>query len=291
MLQQATNATGTAPLKGLLTTGIAGGLVGALIGVIVSLAISRNDRRLRERDEIANSIGVPVLASLPVGHPTDAVGWTRLLEDYRPGAVHAWQLRKALQQLGIPGKALSNGDVGGSSSVVIVSLSADPGALALGPQMAVFAASLGIPTDLVIGPQQDAHATAALRTACAVPVLASSKRPAHFRVIVSEDGDVDARPAAELVVFVAVVDSQAPQVPKTFGAATTLLGVSVGGTTAEQLARAAVSAAADGREIAGILVADPESTDHTTGYIPQLAQPRRRRMPTRLNVLPTEIRR
>ena len=78
-----------------------GALVGALIGVIVSLAIGRSDRRLRARDEIANSIGIPVLASVPVGHPSDAAGWTKLMEDYKPTAVHAWQLRTALQQLGM----------------------------------------------------------------------------------------------------------------------------------------------------------------------------------------------
>ncbi len=41
-------------------------------------------------------------------------------------------------------------------------------------------------------------------------------------------------------------------------------------TTAEQLARAAVTAAADGREIAGILVADPDPGDNTTGRMPHL---------------------
>ena len=38
----------------------------------------------------------------------------------------------------------------------------------------------------------------------------------------------------------------------------TVLGVSAGAATAEQLARVAVVAAADGREITGILVADPD---------------------------------
>ena len=37
---------------------------------------------------------------------------------------------------------------------------ARPGAVAVGPQLATFAASLGIPTALVVGPQQDATVTA-----------------------------------------------------------------------------------------------------------------------------------
>ena len=67
----------------------------------MALAIGRNDRRLRARDEIANSIGIPVLASIPVAHPGAAAGWTKLFEDYKPTAVHSWQLRTALQQLGM----------------------------------------------------------------------------------------------------------------------------------------------------------------------------------------------
>ena len=292
LLEPATSATGASSVKGLLIPIIAGGLAGALIGIIVSLAVSRNDRRLRERDEIANSIGIPVLASIPVGHPSDAEGWTRLLENYKPDAVHAWRLRKALQQLVVSCGAQSNGHEGGSSSLVVMSLSSDPGALALGPQLAVFAASLGIPTALVIGPQQDANTAATLRTACAAPPPAASKRSNHLRVVVSDSGDVAGQPAAaELTVVVAVVDSRTPQLPDTIRTTTTVLGVSAGAATAEQLARAAVSAAADGREVAGILVADPESSDHTTGYVPQLAQPMRHRLPTRLTSTTTEIRR
>ena len=67
----------------------------------------------------------------------------------------------------------------------------------------------------------------------------------------------------------------------------TVLGVSAGAATAEQLARVAASAAADGREIAGILVADPDPADHTTGRLPQLARPAQRRMPTRVTGVPT----
>jgi hypothetical protein len=52
-----------------------------------------------------------------------------------------------------------------------------------------------------------------------------------------------------------------------------------------------VAASADGRNITGILVADPETSDRTTGRIPASAQPRKHRLPTRLNGIFTEIRR
>ena len=84
--------------------------------------------------------------------------------------MHAWRLRKALQQLGRQTTSYSERVTAAVRSLAVLSLSSDPGALALGPQLAVFAASLGIPTALVIGPQQDANVTATLRAACAAPL-------------------------------------------------------------------------------------------------------------------------
>ena len=185
LLEQATTATGSARISRLVVYGLVGAVFGALIGVIVLLALGRADRRLRERDEIANSIGVPVLASFPVGHPTDAAGWTKLLEAYKPGALHSMQLRRAIQQLGTAAVDVNSGGESGGWSFAVLSLSSDPGAMALGPQLAVFAASQGIPTALVIGPQQDADVTATLQTACAAPPSASSERPGQLQVTVS----------------------------------------------------------------------------------------------------------
>ncbi len=265
MLQPASTATGSSSLEQLIIEAFVGAAVGALIGVIAALVINRGDQRLRKRDEIADSIGVPVLAAVSVAHPADAAGWTKLLEDYEPGAVHALRLRQTLQHLGMAVVDPGNG----SSSLTVLSLSSDPRAFALGPQLAVFAASAGIPTTLVIGPQQDVTATAALRTACAVPPPASSKRSSHLHAAVCDTRDVGGLPNAALTVVVAVVDSQNPQVADMMRTTTTVLGVSAGAATAEQLARAVSAAVADGREITGILVADPEPTDRTTGNAPR----------------------
>jgi capsular polysaccharide biosynthesis protein len=288
LLQKATSAAGLAPLEFIIIYALIGAISGAMIGAIIALAISRADRRLRERDEIANSIGVPVLASFPVAHPSDAAGWTKLLDDYQPGARPALQLRKTLHHLGTAAVDRDEAGYGGRSSVTILSLSSDRVALALGPQLAAFAASHGIPTALVIGPQQDPDATATLRTACAAPPTASSKRPSQLRVTVADD-QVEVPPDAALTVVVVVVDGRSPRIPDTMQTATTLLGVSSGAASAEQLARVAVSADAAGREVTGILVADPEPADHTTGRIPQLSRPAHRRLPTRLKGITTEI--
>src|ERR1700728_1738057 len=190
LLEPANSASGPAPTERTVIYALVGGLAGVLIGIIVALAIGRNDRRLRERDAIANSIGLPVLASVPAAHPSSPTGWTKLFESYKPTAVQSWQLRTALRQLGMPRSGFSrptyNGSLSGSSyeddrgslydgdgghfTLAVVSLSSDSAALALGPQLAVFAASQEIPTALVIGPQEAATATATLRTACAGPL-------------------------------------------------------------------------------------------------------------------------
>ena len=285
VLQTATTATGMSLPESLLITGGIGALVGALIGAIVALAIGRNDRRLRERDEMASAIGVPVLASIPVGHPSDVAGWTKLLGGYEPGVVHAWSMRKALHHLGLTDLSGGHG-----ASLAVLSLSSDTGALALGPHLAVFAASLGIPTELVISPQHDTNAAATLFAACTV-MSTSSRRSSHLSIIAGNHENTDRHSGAGLTIVVAVVDGRNPRVADTVRATTTVLGVSAAAATAEQLARVAVSAAGDGREIAGIIVADPDSLDHTTGRIPQPARPAQRRQPTRLAGGTTETRR
>jgi capsular polysaccharide biosynthesis protein len=287
MLESAESATGPSPLESLLISALIGGLAGGAIGIVVALAAGRKDKRLWGRDEIANSLGVPVLASVPVGRPSDASSWVRLMDDYKPAYVHAWQLRKAMQQLGVTAASIG----GGNSSLTVLSMSSDPAALALGPQLAAFAASLGIPTALVIGPQQDANTTAALRTACAVPSSVSARRPSHLRVMAMDSSEVNEEPDAELTVVVVVVDGSTPQMPDTMRTSVTVIGVSAGSATAEQLSCVAGVAATDRRDIAGILVADPEPDDQTTGRLPSLtasAQPRR---PRRLSNMTTEIRR
>lgn len=289
MLQPAISAKRTSPVTLSLIYGLLGLLMGAILGIIAALAISRGDRRLRERDEIANSIGLPVLASFPVNRPADAEAWARLMDDYRPGVVYAWQQRRLLQQLGITEVMLGNHRDAGGCSVTVLSLSSDRGALALGPQLAVFAASQGISTVLLIGPQQDENATATLRTACASLAPGPNGR-SHLRVAVSSGSDVHGPVNAALTVVVAVVDDGAPRMPDTMRTATTLLGVTAGAATADQLAKVATSAAADGREVVGILVADPEPGDHTTGLVPQIA-PTQRQGVTRLNGVATEARR
>jgi capsular polysaccharide biosynthesis protein len=286
ILSLATDTTTATPLPiRILVTALLGALLGALIGAFAALVIGRSDRHLRERDEIAESIGAPVLASIPAARPSDSAGWKKLFEEYEPGAVDAWRLRKALQHLGLD-SGLADGD-GSGSSLAVLSLSHDRRALALGPQLAVFAASLGIPTALVIGPQQDTNATAILRAACAAPPV-PSRRLRNLLIAVSDRDDTGRPPDAVLTVVVAVVDAKIPQFAGMMRTRATILGVTAGAATAEQLARVAASAAADGRPLIGILVADPDPADHTTGRLPQLARRGPRRIARHITGTTTE---
>jgi capsular polysaccharide biosynthesis protein len=265
-------ATGTSVGAWVAELAGLGALAGVVLGVIVVVAIGRTERRLRERDEIAGAIGAPVLASVPVLHPSGAAGWVRLLEAYEPGVVPAWSLRKALRQVGVrdgrPGS-------GGGVCLAVVSLSADRRALAVGPQLAVYAASLGVPTTLVIGPQQDLDATAALSAACTT-VAAGSRQPGALQFVVGDYPEAGWLSGGGLTVVVAVADSRNPRLAA-MPATATVLGVSAGAATAEQLARVALSASNAGVDISGILVADPDPADRTTGGL--LGQPARQRQP------------
>jgi capsular polysaccharide biosynthesis protein len=279
MLQSAATATQTPLVVQLLETEAIGLLLGILIGAIVALALSRGDKRLRERDEIADSIGVPVLASLPVAHPSDAAAWTRLLESYEPAVVHAWRLRTVLRELGLAEADAAGSGGAGGLSVAVLSLAGDPRALALGPQFAVFAASMGIRTALLIAPHPAGDVSIALQTAAAA--APGTGRSAQLQVAVGELPEGD-REAVALTVVVAVVDEGKPQVAELSPTAVTVLGVSAATVTAAQLARVAVSAADAGRQVTGVLVADPLAADRTTGRLPQLARPGRSQQPTRL---------
>jgi len=269
VFEPATQVTGRGLPVTLAFYGLLGLVGGAFIGCIAALVRGRSDRRLRRRDEIANSIGVPVIADIPVLHPSDPAGWVKLLNDYEPGPVQSWRLRKMIEQLGITDMAAGNGR-GRGSSLTVLTLSTDSGALGLGPQIATFAAALGIPTMLVINAHGDPATTAQLRTACESAMGTRMSKP--LRVAVSRDGRFP-DPRVAFVVVVVVLDGKELKMPDTMVTSATLIGVSAGATTAEQLARVATSAATNGHDIAGILVADPDPEDQTTGRIPRLSRP------------------
>jgi hypothetical protein len=278
LFRLATGASGTSLRWRLFYAAGTGVLAGALLGLSVAVAVGRGNRWLRERDDFADSIGVPVMASVRVSHPARRAGWTKLLGAYQPGAADAWRLGNVLRELD---------PAGDGSSVAVLSLAEDRKALALGPQLAAFAAKQGLPVTLVVDSRQGGKVTKALRAACAAGAGAGPAGPGRPAVAVINP-DEDRLPAGGLVIVAVVVDGEAPRVAATIRATTTILGATSGAVTARQLTRVAASAAGDGRDITGILVADPDPDDPTTGRLPQLARLGSRPMPTRMTTAVTE---
>jgi hypothetical protein len=72
----------------------------------------------------------------------------------------------------------------------------------------------------------------------------------------------------ELVVYTLAVNRQQPGLQRAEGDhAVTLLAVSSGGATGEELARVALAADDAGMPVRGIVVADPDPLDRTTGRL------------------------
>lgn len=284
LFQPAVAAT-SQPLAAAL--GIACGvgvLAGALVGALFVLARFRGDRRLWRRDDIADAVGAPVLASLPVWRPMNAANWAGLLSTYKPDIAHAWKVRNALHYLGLSHLISDRTPGPDGFSVTVLSLACDRRALAVGPQLAVSAAAQGVGTTLVVGPQPHADDnTAALRSA----VAGHPPKRAGLQVAVADDGVLHPSPGGALTVVVSVVNptSESVRTPRT-GA--TLLGVAAGAVTAEQLAIVASLAAAHGNPIDGVIVADPEPSDGTTGRVPQVTRAAHHVTPNRLSSVATE---
>lgn len=285
VLQKATPAR----RPGLVSRSIGFSLLGVFVAVglaaFVLILRSRRDRKLRYRDEIADALGSPVIASVRSRVPRAAAGWTSLLEDYTPGTVDAWALRQALHQLVLDGSPVGrpHGDRGEgvehtAMTITVITLSDDPRGLAMGPQLAAYAASSGIPTALVAGQR---HESAASLWA-AFSQGREEVRPGLLVDAHTRDGhDVD------LTVVLAVVDRRKPELAALPESSVAILAVSSGSATAEELALTAVTADDAGSRIAGIIVADPDDLDRTTGRLLQHERAQQIPLPTRLTGVPS----
>jgi len=283
IIQTATPATRPGTVgRMILTTGVGAALALLLVTLTLGLLGSR-DRRLRYRDEIADAIGGPVVGSVRSRSQKTSAGWTSLMASYEPGSVDLWALRQMLRQLTPAGGVddqTREVEVGEHrlvhpESLTVITLADDPRALAMGPQIASFAASAGIRTRLVGMPQHDSASS--LWAACAPERGKDEVRPGLLV-------DTRARPKApaEFTVVLAVVDRVQPELAQLPRTEVTLLAVSAGAATAEDLARAAVVADESGRLLRGVIVADPDDLDRTTGRLLQHERAQQVSLPSRL---------
>jgi capsular polysaccharide biosynthesis protein len=240
VLEQATSARGGNVFVHLGILGALGALIGAAAGSVGVLAKARGDRRLRMRDEIADAVGLPVLASVSSYQATDRSDWAYLLEHYSPTAVEAWSLRKTLHHLGLDVRD------GAPVSLTVLSFTGDDKALPLGPQLAALANSIGITASIVVDTHQEPPGSSAL------------------------------------TIHLVVVDRDAPHLADAEQTTNTIVALSSGVVTAEELARLAVAAAANDRTIDGLVVTDPDPTDRTIGRVSQSTRRTSSRLPTLL---------
>jgi capsular polysaccharide biosynthesis protein len=287
ILEAASSATGGGKTLSLVIDLLVGAVVGALLVFMTVTVRSRADNRLRVQDAIADAVGAPVIAAIPVAHPRDTVAWADLLREYRPEPVHAWRLRQALLRLGVLSQPEGADGPRTGAAISVFSLSSDPGAIAVGPQLAAFAASAGMPTALVVGPLEDDSVATTLRAAALA--FRGNSGAAKLDVITSPDQLTGWERHYALAVVISTVDGQEPRIRVVIEPTTTVLAVSAGGTRPQELARVAMNMADTGHQLDGIFVADPEPTDTTTGQATHMTRPNRRSLPTRMDGRITEI--
>ncbi|HSJ19702.1 MAG TPA: Wzz/FepE/Etk N-terminal domain-containing protein [Nocardioidaceae bacterium] len=264
--------------------------ISAVLGAAVALALAalvlvlarRRDRKLSYRDEIADAVGSPVIASVRAHVPRTVAGWATLLEDYSPGTVDAWALRQALRQLVFddPARGHRRAEQGSAKlahppSVTVLSLADDLRGLAVGAQLASYAASVGIRTRLVAGPGHES--AAALWAAC--NVLSDRE---EVRRNLTIDAEREGTSEGEMTVVLAVLDRSEPELLPAAATSVTVLALASGAATAEDLARAAVTADDAGSRIDGVVVADPDNLDRTTGRLLQHERAQQVPLPTRV---------
>ena len=259
LLEEASTAQGGSLAVHLVGFGLLGALFGGVLTAVGILAVARGDRRLRLRQDMADAVGISVLASVSTYPAKDSLDWANLLERYKPTAVDAWSFRRMLHQLGLDGK--------GGGSLAVISFAGDDKALPIGPQLAAFATSIGIPNSLEVDPH-DGSTNGAVDGA---PAASDSDEPTAK---VSGNGVASSDPPAEvaLQIRIVVVDRDAPHLLGTRPTTAAVVGLAAGAVTAEELARLAVAAAGTGRMIDGLVVADPDPADRTTGRVPQSMQ-------------------
>jgi hypothetical protein len=133
--------------------------------------------------------------------------------------------------------------------------------LAVGPQIASFAASNGIATQLFAAQHHESATT--LWAAC-------SQHPERHDLpaVLSVTTVSDSRARADLTVRLVVLDRDTPEPdPVLVRDGTAVLAVSSGSATRRNLADAVVAADRVGLTVKGIVVANPDPLDRTTGRL------------------------
>jgi hypothetical protein len=276
VVQRATEAIGPPTWLRLLFWAPLCALICTIVAIVVVLAIARRDPRLRLRDEIADAVGSPVLAAARSRPQRSVAGWSTLLEAYEATPVESWAFRQLLRGLVLRdrnGTSRAFETLGHPRSLAVVSLAGDSRGVAMGPQLAAFAASQGIATHLVTTAGHEG--AAALWAACAAE-HDSAVRPDLYVGEAPDGAKID------LTIMLVVVDRKRPDLREVPLTAATILSIAPGTATEHELARVALAVDDAARRIDGILVADPDQADRTSGRHTLDQRSRQGELPVRL---------
>lgn len=253
VIQRATVATPPS-VTSLVLLGLLGALGGFLVGSLFVLVRNRKDPRLRTRDALAEALGAPVVLALDVRPCRTSREWTEFFERHQPSASDQWAVRKALRELGAD-------DMTGPLEVM--SFAGDLPALTLAAKVCLASAASGYTTTFsIVGNEPDG---APLRVLC-TRFAEEGRLPRHGLRLV-DGSEAQTGRGAELAVSSVLLDRDQPD-----GAARdrregaiTVLSVSAGFASADQLARTAIVCADGGGLIRGIFLANPAPDDQTVG--------------------------
>jgi capsular polysaccharide biosynthesis protein len=261
-------------------TRVLGGAAAA-VGLTTLFLVVTNSRdpKLRSRDEIADAVGIPVITSVRTHPPRSPHAWRELLRSYSPDSPDAWALRQLLH--GLLAESWKEWPTGEGFVLVVLSLSGDDAGLAVGPQIASFAASNGIATQLRAAQRHESATT--LWAACS-HTSTREELPPELSVVTAPDPHA----RVDLTVRLIVLDRDTPEPNADLvTGGTALLAVSSASVTRRNLADAAVAADRVGLTIKGIVVANPDPLDRTTGRLSPIEMPQSRQSaPTPVTTLP-----
>jgi hypothetical protein len=230
-----------------------------LLVALYLLVTNQRDPKLRSRDEIADALGIPVVTSMRVRSPRSTHAWRELLRAYSPDSPDAWALRQLLN--GLVPEAGRERPTAEGFVLIVLTLSGDAAGLAIGPQIASFAASSGIATQLFAAQHHESATT--LWAACSQHPEREGL-PANLAVTTVPDS----RRRVDLTVRLIVLDRDDPEPdPVLVAGGTAVLAVSSGSATRRNLADAVVAADHVGLTVQGIVIANPEPLDRTTGRL------------------------
>jgi hypothetical protein len=270
-----------------------GAVSGLLVGALIAFILGRRDRRLRRRDDISAAAGAPVMASLSAQRPKTEGDWLHLLENWQPSVPDRAHLHRLLDALGVRDSApklqlaLRSAEPPDEPGVdvTIIGLVGDRRALAAAPEVAAFAAGLGLPTAFAV--HGDHESTEALRQACAARHqpprtpkgnLLTYERPPELMpdnvALTVTFRLVSADPLDMMSYLDAGVTTSRPMI--------TLLAVSTRQAMANELDFVAATLGKHGLHLSGVLVVDPDPSDTTAG----LFSPKEvRLLPRRVSVI------